>query len=116
MRALNFKFSDFFGNMKRIAMKQLTVVEGKVPEEKVDEFKHIFEGMKNGPKPDGLLHAYLVKKQNSNICQIVGIWANLESIEKMKEGGPLPVTMAFKKIGVEPTQSIYEILNEGKMQ
>jgi hypothetical protein len=93
-------------------MKMMTIVEGKVPPEKHAELEHIFEDMKRGPKPEGLLKSYLIKKQNSDICQIIGVWADMESIMSMRAKGLPAALVAFSKIGVEPTLSMYELLNE----
>ncbi len=93
-------------------MKMMTVVEGNVSPEKRVELEQNFEEMKRGPKPEGLLSSYLLKKQNSGTIQIVTVWADQESIMKMRTSGPPAALVAFSKVGVEPTLTMYEFLNE----
>jgi DNA-binding NtrC family response regulator len=94
----------------------VTIVEGKVPIDRIGEFEAIFDEMKRGPQPEGLIASYLLKKRDpNNVYQIVANWNSQESVELMMSKGPPAAIVAFKRVGVEPSLPMFDILDEFKL-
>ena len=95
-------------------MSVMTVVEGKVPSLKADEFEKSYKSLKKSSFPQGLLESFLLKDINSDIYRIATIWESFEILEQfrkeMREANKVPTAVAlFSNIGAEPELKVFEI-------
>jgi len=97
-------------------MKVVTIVEGKVPEDKIAEFEAAYGSVK-GPFPSGWVESRLIKsKSDSEVYRIETVWESMEVLERYRGSTQTPVAIAlFQKVGVTPKVEICEVRHEHQL-
>jgi DNA-binding response OmpR family regulator len=87
----------------------VTVVEGRVPEERSGVFQAAYATLLTMPIPNGLITTQLLRDMgDSEAWRIETVWRDRESIDAMRaQGTPLAVKL-FRDAGVEPSVSLFE--------
>ncbi len=94
-------------------MQIITIVEGKVPSLKANEFEANFALAKKEPLPPGLVSTSLLRNsKNPDVYKILTVWESMEALEKMRSSTSTPKAIAlFQNIGGNPTLSIHELVD-----
>ncbi len=92
-------------------MQVISVVEGKVPEQKMKSLETSFLSLRQRPKPPGWLRSSLMKDSKEPlICRIETVWEDMESYENMICNTPRPVASElFENVGVKATVKVFEL-------
>ncbi len=92
-------------------MEVMTVVEGKVPHDKIKEFHTAFASMRGKPRPPGWKQALLLQDtEDPELHRLSTTWESREALDKYRSSTAVPVAFAlFRNVGVEPKIHIFEI-------
>jgi hypothetical protein len=89
----------------------VTVVRGQVPTNREAELIGGFAGLKNDPRPAGLLKSELHRGEDG-WWQIQTVWRDRTALDAMRAGSEPPAApRLFRQVGAEPTLQIYEIVS-----
>ena len=92
-------------------MQVMTVVEGKVPPSKLEEFQSAYAEVGKDSKPAGWVRSMLLHDTSeTGLFRISTLWENREALDKMRGSTKVPVAVAlFRTIGTEPTVRIFAV-------
>ena len=113
-RYLNLTFNKLYIDQCLFSsVKIITIVEGKVPFEKVKDFEESYRFLKRGDLPKGLVSSILIKNKDDSKYRIQSTWDSFESLDNMRKNVDIPAAIKlFQQVGVEPNLEIYEIIEE----
>lgn len=93
-------------------MKIITIVKGKIKQDKVKIFEESYARLKSTELPEGLINSILLKNKDETKYTILSSWDSYNSIEKMRAVGKPKAIELFENVGAIPTIEIYEEINE----
>jgi hypothetical protein len=88
----------------------ITILEGKVSEEKWEEFKASYRKLdKNAPNSP--TQSFLVQSRDKpGVWKIITLWNNKEVLQNVRSSGKTPKGVElFQNVGAEPTLSILDV-------
>jgi len=94
----------------------MTVLEGRVPPEKVGVLRESFRTMGIGQLPPHLKESFLVQRvDDPEVWRIMTVWKNKEDLEAYRKSGETPTgVLIFRKAGAEPTLRVFSIAEHGQ--
>ena len=92
-------------------MRVISIVEGKIPRNKVESFTSSYNALRHRPLPPGWMHSTLLKhSKKEGWYRIETVWQDRESFENMICSMPRPtISELFENVGVTPAVEIFDI-------
>ncbi len=92
----------------------MTVLEAVVPEARQAELERVFTGS-GGRRPAQLVSSYAVRDAaDPSRWRLVGVWRSRAALEEYRKSIATPGgVQMFRSVGVEPTLSIWEVVEAG---
>jgi len=89
----------------------MTVVEGKIPKSKSQEFVAMYASVRDQPKPPGWRRSMLLHDANDEaLYRVSTLWESREALEEMRKNTKVPFAVQiFRTHGDEPNVRIFEI-------
>ncbi|HEY7983353.1 MAG TPA: hypothetical protein VID73_04250 [Ktedonobacterales bacterium] len=86
----------------------MTVVEGRVAQERWAEFERVFAAE---PRPAALHATFLLQSASEPaLWQTIGVWASREEFEAYRQSVPVPGALAmFRAVGAEPAVRAFDV-------
>ncbi len=91
----------------------VTIVEGRIPISKTEEFEQNFILTKKEALPPGLITSSLLKNTKKlETYRIQTVWESREALEKMRSGTQTPKAIElFQDVGATPTLEVYDLVD-----
>jgi heme-degrading monooxygenase HmoA len=92
-------------------MQVMTVVEGKIPKPKSQEFVAMYASVRDQPKPPGWRRSMLLRDTDDEaLYRISTLWESREALEEMRKNTKVPFAVQiFRTHGAEPNVRIFEV-------
>ncbi len=92
--------------------KILTIIEGKVSEDKWLILQDAYQKVDKESLPDSLLGSHLIQDANEpEVWRIVTIWENIEAMNTYRKSVETPAwILVYKEVNTEPRLVINEIV------
>ena len=98
--------------MTSATMKVVTIVKGRVPEDRREAFEAAYRSVKGENLPPGLEMSFLVRgMDDSGTYMIETIWSDRDALEAMRRSTKPKAVALFEEIGVSPKVEINEIVD-----
>jgi len=93
----------------------MTVLEGRVPPEKVGVLRESYRTMGIAKLPPHLDESFLVQDaETPEVWRIMTVWKRKEDLEAYRQSGETPTgVLIFRKAGAEPTLRVFDIAEHG---
>lgn len=95
-------------------MKVLTIIEGRIPADKVEEFERSYAELSKIQTPAGLISSKLIRKKSDVLLyRVETLWKSQTAIDSMRKSVEVPAAIAlFQKAGVKPTAEFFEVIQQ----
>ena len=92
-------------------MQVMTVVEGKIPKARNQEFLSLYASVRDQAKPPGWKRSMLLQDtDNKDLFRISTLWESSEALEQMRKDSRVPFAVQiFRTHGAEPNVRIFEV-------
>ena len=91
-------------------MKIVTMVKGKVPPARLEEFENAYRSGKDGSLPPGLEMSLLLKSaEEPGLYTIETVWSSREALQAMRSSEKPRAIALFEEVGVSPKVEIHEV-------
>ncbi len=92
-------------------MQVMTVVEGKIPKTKTQEFLAMYASVKDQTKPPGWKRSMLLHDTTEQgLYRISTLWDSREALDQMRKNTKVPFAVQiFRTHGAEPNVRIFEV-------
>ena len=92
----------------------LTVLEGRVPLDRVRDLLRPFEETRTSPLPPFVVRSFLLRSDNDqDVWRIMTVFRSRDELEAMWASGQTPRAVAmFRAAGVEPSFSLFNIADQ----
>lgn len=92
-------------------MQVMTVVEGRIPHPRTQDFLAMYASVKDQVKPPGWRRSMLLQDTNEkDLFRISTLWESREVLEQMRKDSKVPFAVQiFRMHGAEPNVRIFEV-------
>jgi heme-degrading monooxygenase HmoA len=92
-------------------MQAMTVVEGKIPKTRTQDFLSMYASAKDQVKPPGWKRSMLLQDTDKkDLFRISTLWESREALEQMRKNSKVPLAVQIFRIhGAEPSVRIFEV-------
>jgi hypothetical protein len=100
-----------FGQQTKEAPMVMTVLEARVPAERLSDVERVFrEGM--SPLPPDIVESYLVRDtKDPSLFRLTTVWRSMEALQAMRQSGAKPKgVQMFEAVGATSSLSVFEVV------
>ena len=92
-------------------MQVMTVVEGKIPKTRTQDFLSMYASVRDQVKPPGWKRSMLLEDADEkDLFRISTRWDSREALEQMRKNSKVPFAVQiFRTHGAEPSVRIFEV-------
>lgn len=94
--------------------KIITILEAKVVQQNWNSLQKAYQALKESHSQPMPLQSFLLQnKEVPELWQIISVWENMETLQKMRSSGETPAgVLIFRGAGAEPKLSIFQAQEE----